>query len=75
LLQLLPWPLRVSPLQSSTRESSSVQALRLSALMDFYIHPLKEIFHPSHHKIYSFPASIRPLYHSLSTMGPTCHFV
>jgi hypothetical protein len=38
--------------------------------MDLYIHPLKEIFHPSHHKIYSFPASIHPLYPPLSTVGP-----
>jgi hypothetical protein len=38
--------------------------------MDLYIHHLKVIFHPSHHKIYSFSASIHPLYHSLSTMGP-----
>jgi hypothetical protein len=44
--------------------------LRLSALMDLYIHPLKGIFHPSHRKIYSFPAFIHPLYHPLSTVGP-----
>jgi hypothetical protein len=37
--------------------------------MDLYIHPLEGIFHPSHHKIYSFPASIHPLYHPLSTVG------
>jgi hypothetical protein len=51
------------------------RALRLSTLMDLYIHSLKEIFHPSHYKIYNFPVSIHPLYHPLSTMGPTCHFV
>jgi hypothetical protein len=44
--------------------------LRLSALIDLYIHPLKGILHPSHHKIYSFPVSIHPLYHPLSTIGP-----
>jgi hypothetical protein len=38
--------------------------------MDLYIYPLKEIFHSSHHKIYSFPASIHPLYHPLSIVGP-----
>jgi hypothetical protein len=50
-------------------------ALRLSVLIDLYIHPLKGIFHPSHYKIYSFPASIHPLYHPLSTVGPTYHFI
>jgi hypothetical protein len=30
--------------------------------MDLYIHPLKGIFHPNRHKIYSFSASIHPLY-------------
>jgi hypothetical protein len=38
--------------------------------MDLYIHPLKGIFYSSHHKIYGFPASIHPLYHHLSTVGP-----
>jgi hypothetical protein len=38
--------------------------------MNFYIHPLKGIFHPSHRKIYSLPALIPPLYHPLSTGGP-----
>jgi hypothetical protein len=49
--------------------------VRLSTLMRLYIHPLKGIFHPSHHKIYSFPAFIHPLYYPLSTVGPTCHFI
>jgi hypothetical protein len=48
--------------------------IRLSALIDLYIHPLKGIFY-SHHKIYSFSASIHPLYHPLSTVGSTCHFI
>jgi hypothetical protein len=43
--------------------------------MDLYIHPLKGIFYPSHHKIYSFLVSIHPLYHPLSTVGLTCHFI
>jgi hypothetical protein len=60
----------------SERDSeASATGLRLSALMHFYIHPLKEIFYPSHHKIYSFPVSIYPLYHPLSTVGPTHHFI
>jgi hypothetical protein len=42
----------------------------LPALFDLYIHPLKGIFHPSHHKIYSFPALIHSLYPTLSTVGP-----
>jgi hypothetical protein len=37
--------------------------------MNLYIYPLKRIFHPSHHKIYSFPALIHPLYHPSSTVG------
>jgi hypothetical protein len=49
--------------------------VRLPALMNLYIHPLKVIFHPSHHKIYSFPALIPPLYHPPSTVGHTCHFI
>jgi hypothetical protein len=49
--------------------------LRLSAFIDLYIHPLKGIFHPSHHKIYSFPVSIHHLYHPLFTVGLTCHFI
>jgi hypothetical protein len=43
--------------------------MRLPALMNLYIHSLKGIFHPSHHKIYSFPAFIPPLYHPPSTVG------
>jgi hypothetical protein len=50
-----------------------VCSIRLSTLMNLYIHPLKGIFHPSHHKIYSFPALIHPLYPTLYIMGPTCH--
>jgi hypothetical protein len=56
-------------------QDSICSSLRLSTLMNLYIHHLKEIFHPSHHKIYSFLASIRPLYHPLFTMGPTYHFI
>jgi hypothetical protein len=37
--------------------------------MNLYIHPLKEIFHPSHHKIYSFPVLIHSLCHPPSTVG------
>jgi hypothetical protein len=46
------------------------RVFRLPALFDGYIHPLKRIFHSSHHKIYSFSALIHPLYHPLSTVGP-----
>jgi hypothetical protein len=54
---------------------SNFKVIRLSALIDLYIYPLKGIFHPSHHKIYSFSASIHPLYHPLSTVGSTYHFI
>jgi hypothetical protein len=55
--------------------------LRLSALMDLYIHPLyvlvsKILF--SILNILNSPAPIHPLYHPLSTIstvGPTCHFI
>jgi hypothetical protein len=49
--------------------------LRLSILMNLYIHPLKGIFHPSYHKIYSFSAFIHPIYHHLSIVGLICHFI
>jgi hypothetical protein len=55
----------------STRVYLLIVALRLSALMNLYIHSLEGIFHPSHHKIYSFPAPIHLLYHPLSTVGST----
>jgi hypothetical protein len=55
--------------------STRTTSLRLSALIILYIHHLKGIFRPSHHKIYSFPASIHPLYHPLFAVGLTCHFI
>jgi hypothetical protein len=47
--------------------------------MDLYIHPLKGIFHPSHHKIYSFLHSsilyiiLYPLWGPLVTLSKYIH--
>jgi hypothetical protein len=42
----------------------------LSALMDLYIHPLYCLVIKILSSILIYPASIRPLYHHLSTVGP-----
>jgi hypothetical protein len=44
--------------------------VRLSALIDFYIHPLKGIVFEILSSILNSPASIHPLYHPLFTVGP-----
>jgi hypothetical protein len=63
------WHMTRSTVHTLANCHCPVLRLRLSALRDLYIHPLKEIFYSSHHKIYSFPASIHPLYHPLSIVG------
>jgi hypothetical protein len=50
-------------------------SLRLSALSDLYIHPLKDLVIKILSSISNSSASIYPLYHHLSTVGLTCHFV
>jgi hypothetical protein len=55
-----------------------VAHLRLSALMDLYIHPLYVLVSKILSSILNSLAPIHPLYHPLSTlsiMGPTCHFI
>jgi hypothetical protein len=53
--------------------------LRLSALIILYIHPLKGIFRPSHHKIYNFPhlsilcITLYPLWDPLVTLSKYIH--
>jgi hypothetical protein len=52
--------------------------LRLPALMDLYIHPLYVLVSKILSSILNSSALIHPLYHplsTLSTMGPTCHFI
>jgi hypothetical protein len=52
--------------------------LRLPALMDLYIHPLYVLVSKILSSILNSPALIHPLYHplsTLSTVGPTCHFI
>jgi hypothetical protein len=52
--------------------------LRLSALMDLYIHPLYVLVSKILSSILNSPAPIHPLYHplsTLSTVGPTCYFI
>jgi hypothetical protein len=53
-------------------------SLRLSVLMDLYIHPLYVLVSKILSSILNFPAPIYPLYHPLSTLStvePTCHFI
>jgi hypothetical protein len=52
-----------------------VRSLRLSALMDLYIHPLKGLVIKILSSIPNSSASIHPLYHPLFTVVPTYHFV
>jgi hypothetical protein len=55
-----------------------LSALRLSALIDLYIHPLYVLVNKILSSILNSPAPIHPLYHplsTLSTVGPTCHFI
>jgi hypothetical protein len=55
-----------------------LQHLRLSALMNLYIHPLYVLVNKILSSILNSPALIHPLYHplsTLSTIGPTCHFI
>jgi hypothetical protein len=54
------------------------EALRLSALMHLYIHPLYVLVSKIISSILNSPALIHPLYHplsTLSTVGPTYHFI
>jgi hypothetical protein len=50
-------------------------SFRLPALMDLYIHPLYVLVSKILSSILNSPALIHSLYHPLSTVGPTCHFM
>jgi hypothetical protein len=59
-------------------KSTSTSVLRLSALMDLYIHPLYVLVSKIVSSILNSPAPIYPLYHPLSTIstvGSTYHFI
>jgi hypothetical protein len=49
--------------------------IRLSALMHLYIHPLYVLVSKILFSILNSSAHIHPLYHPLSTVGPTYHFI
>jgi hypothetical protein len=49
--------------------------VRLSALMDVYIHPLYILVTKIIFSILNSSVPIHHLYHTLSTVGPTCHFI
>jgi hypothetical protein len=52
--------------------------IRLFTLMDLYIHPLYVLVSKIPFSILNSSAPIHPLYHplsTLSTVGPTCHFI
>jgi hypothetical protein len=54
------------------------KCIRLPALMDLYIHPLYVLVSKILSSILNSPAPIHPLYHplsTLSTVGPTYHFI
>jgi hypothetical protein len=58
--------------------SFKVSILGLSALMDLYIHPLYVLISKILSSILNSSALIHLLYHplsTLSTVGPTCHFI
>jgi hypothetical protein len=63
---------------SASQKAYVVAGLRLSALMDLYIHPLYVLVSKILSSILNSLAPIHPLYHHLSTLyivGPTCHFI
>jgi hypothetical protein len=56
-------------------ETLHIQVIRLSALMDLYIHSLYVLVIKILSSIPKSSAPIHPLYHPLSIVGPTCHFI
>jgi hypothetical protein len=64
--------------QAQQHDRGTVSQLRLSALMVLYIHPLYVLVSKILSSMFNSPAPIHPLYHplsTLSTVGPTCHFI
>jgi hypothetical protein len=60
------------------RAEAACVGVRLPALMDFYIYPLYVLVSKILSSILNSSAPIHPLYHplfTLSTVGPTCHFI
>jgi hypothetical protein len=60
---------------SVSKMSSRSLWLRLSALMNLYIYPLYNLVTKILFSILNSSASIHPLYHPLSIVGLTCHFI
>jgi hypothetical protein len=53
----------------------TLRSIRLSILMNLYIYSLYILVIKILSSISNSPAFIHPLYHPLSTVGPTCHFI
>jgi hypothetical protein len=67
-----------TPKPTSLLVAARESGLRLPALMDLYIHPLYVLVSKILSSILNSPAPIHLLYHplsTLSTVGPTCHFI
>jgi hypothetical protein len=65
-------------LPTAEQDKTGTAILRLSALIDLYIHPLYVLVSKILSSILNSPAPIHPLYHplsTLSTVGPTYHFI
>jgi hypothetical protein len=56
-------------------EETVIWVLRLSVVMDLYIHPLYILVIKILSSIFNSSAPIHPLYHSLSTVGLIYHFI
>jgi hypothetical protein len=69
------WRGKKSRKRKKKKEKRKNKGIRLSALMDLYIHPLYILVIKILSSILNSSTSIYPLYHLLSTVGPTCHFI
>jgi hypothetical protein len=80
-LPWLGWSMQAGNVQANKYdcyEGGRLWSLRLPALMDLYIYPLYVLVSKILSSILNSLAHIHPLYHplsTLSTMGPTCHFI
>jgi hypothetical protein len=60
---------------STARARKGICITRLSTVMGLYIHPLYVLVSKILFSILNFSAPIHPLYHPLSTVRLTCHFI
>jgi hypothetical protein len=63
-----------TPMDPTTIDVEAARALTLPVL-DLYIHPLYVLVSKILSSILNSTTPIHHLYHPLSTMGPTCHFI